>query len=166
MKKRLIKEIACVAIFSLVFLPCLAYAQPQATGTAEQDSAEQEVEGMPISNIAERLGLSEEQKEQLKEQRFNEKYNRMETRNKIRLKELELRHELEKEAVNQETINKIVSELKELQGIAIEQRVDSVLKMRQILTPEQFEKLGSFGKQKMRGAVRENKRRFPFWKKQ
>ena len=149
MKKRFVKEIACVVILSLIFFPSLAFAQPPAQGPAEQGPAGKEGEEIPISNIAQKLGLSLEQKEQLKEQRFQQKYNKMETRNKIRLKELELRHELEKEVINQETIDKIVVELKELQGITIEQRVASILKMKEILTLEQFEKLQSLDKLRM-----------------
>ena len=155
MKKRFIKEITCAVIFFLIFLPCLAFAQPLAQGPAEQGPAEQEGEEVPISNIAQKLGLSAEQVKQLKEQRFQEQYNRMETRNKIQLKELELRHELERDVINREAIDKIVAELKELQGTLIEQRVESIIKLKEILTPEQFEKLESLGKQRMRRGKQE-----------
>ena len=148
-------------VFSLIFLPGLAFAQLPEQGQAEQLSEE-----LPISNIAQELGLSPEQKAQLKEQRFQAKYNQVEMRNKLKLKELELRHELEKEAINQEAITGIVAELKELQGMIIEQRIDSILKMKEVLTPEQFEKLGFLGKQIMGGAVKEHQKRSPFWKRE
>jgi Spy/CpxP family protein refolding chaperone len=160
MKKKLIKDAACAMILSLIFLPCLAFAQaPEQTVTEEAD------EDLPIYKIAEELGLSSEQKEKLKEQRFQARYSMIENRNKIRLKELELRHELEEEAINHEAINKIVAELKQLHGATIEQRVNSILKMREILSPEQFEKLQSLGKQRMAEKAQEQKSRFPFFRR-
>jgi Spy/CpxP family protein refolding chaperone len=173
MKKRFIKEMACAVIFCLIFLPGLVFAQVPEQGVTEQAQRPtgQAGKDMPISKIANELGLSQEQKEQLKEQRFQSKYSRIENRNKIRLKELELRHELEKEVVNHEAVNKIVAELKQLHGATIEQRVTSILKMKEILTPEQFEKLESMGRRKgmHRGnhqAPQAQKKRSPFWKRE
>ena len=160
MKKRLIKDTTYAVILSLILLPCLAFAQ-----APEQTAAEETGEELPVSKIAEELGLSPEQKEQLKEQRYQEQYKRIETRNQLRLKELQLRHELENEVVNKQAVDRIVAELKELQGITIEQRVNSILKMREILSPEQFEKLQSLGKQKIRERVQEQKSRFPFFRR-
>ncbi len=150
MRKGFVREIGYTAIFFLVLLPCLAFAQPQLQETPEQVGEE-----LSISDIAQELGLSANQKEQLSEQRFQEQYTRMETRNKIRLKELQLRHELEKDAINKESVDKIVAELKELQGDTIEQRVNSILKLKEILTPEQFEKLQSRGRWRMQQGKQE-----------
>ena len=85
----------------------------------------------------------------------------MEARNKIRLKELQLRHELEKTEANREAINKITKELKELQGVMLDQRVDSVLKMKQLLTPEQFERLQSLGMRRMQNSHGREGNKFP-----
>ena len=173
MKKRFAKEMTYAVILCLICLPGLVFAQVPEQNPAKQAQRPtgQEGEDIPISKIAEELGLSAEQKEQLKEQRFQAKYNMTENRNKIKLKELELRYELEREVVNQGAINKIVAELKQLHGISIEQRVDSILKMKEILTPEQFEKLESLARH--RGMQRGNqqtpgaqKKRSPFWKRE
>jgi len=94
-----------------------------------------------IGSISDELGLTKEQKEKLKDQRFKEQYNKTEIRNNIKLKELALRHELEKSTVNMDAVNGIVNELKELQGKKIDQRVQAILNMKQLLTEEQFEKL-------------------------
>ncbi|MGD9015700.1 MAG: periplasmic heavy metal sensor [Candidatus Omnitrophota bacterium] len=173
MKRRFTKEIICAVIFGLIFLPGLGFAQISGQELREQvpEPAGQEGEEIPLSKIADELSLSPEQKEQLKEQRFQARYSMIENRNKIKLKELELRHELEKEAVNQEVVNKIVAELKQLHGNTIEQRVDSILKMKEILTPEQFEKLESVIKHRrmQRGnhqAPGAQKKRSPFWKRE
>jgi Spy/CpxP family protein refolding chaperone len=145
MKNLFKKMVVAAAVFSMVLAPSLVLARDESQGPAEADYEE-----LSSRNIAAELGLTEEQKELLKEQRYQAKYKRIETFNKIRLKELELRHELEKKEINEKTVRTIVDELKKLQGNMIEQRVDAVLSMKKILTPEQFEKLQARGRQKMR----------------
>ena len=93
------------------------------------------------SNIVRDLDLTSEQKGLLKEQKYQQELQRTETKNNMKLKELQLRHELEKEEINQEAVNKIVEELKVLNGKMLEHRVGAVIKMKGILTPEQFEKM-------------------------
>ena len=144
MKKAFKKSIAAVVVVSLILLPSLAFARQEAKGPA----IEKGYEKLATSNIAKALGLTDEQQEQLKEQRYQAKYKKMETRNKIRLEELKLQHELDKKDVDEKALREIVDELKKLQGDMIEQRVDSVLQIKQILTPEQFEKLQTLGKSK------------------
>ncbi len=105
-------------------------------------------------NIINELSLTPEQRELLKEQRYQERYKMINTRNKIRLKELELRHELEKKEINREAVDKILAELKKLQSNILEQRVEAILKMKEILTPEQFEKLQSISEQRYKNRGR------------
>jgi Spy/CpxP family protein refolding chaperone len=157
MKKIYIKEVICTIIISLVLAPGLAFAyyQGEKYGETPGQGPRQGLETGRLCNIAEELGLSAEQEEQLKEQKFQESYTRIDTQNKIRLKELQLRHELEKAEIDREGLNNIVQELKELQGTMVEQRVDSILKMKQILTPEQFEKLHSLHIQRIQGRARQ-----------
>ena len=69
MKKRIFKTTALAAMFALVFLPTLTFAQGP-----EQASPEEEMPGQAICNIREELGLSNEQAAKLKEQRFQESY--------------------------------------------------------------------------------------------
>jgi Spy/CpxP family protein refolding chaperone len=161
MNKAFIRVTLCLIVVSLVFLPAIVIAQP-----VEDQPLAEEREKLPISDIVQKLGLTPEQKEQLKEQRFQERYNRIDTRNKIRLKELELRYELEKTEVNRETVSNIVAELKQLQGITLEQRVDSILRMKKILTPEQFEKLQYCGKQRLQRSLQGRRSKFQGYKQQ
>ena len=163
MIKRLFKTIAYAMIVSCMLIPSGALAQPVA-----QESPEEGHEEFAVSEIAAELGLTSEQKEQLKEQRYQAMYKRIDIANKRRLKELELRYELEKKEINREAINKIIGELKEIQATMLEQRVNSILKMKEILTPEQFEKLQYLGlskpgRQKGFKGLRD---RFKEWRKQ
>ncbi|MFH1878003.1 MAG: hypothetical protein ABH883_04280, partial [Candidatus Omnitrophota bacterium] len=57
-----------------------------------------------------------------------------------------------------EVIKNTVSEIKGLQGRLIDNRVDNFLKMKQILTPEQFQKLSSLMKEKMHSKMGHKKR--------
>ena len=156
MGKRLIATITYAVIISWAIVPSGVLAE----STAVDSSIEGKDEGLTVSDIAQELDLTAEQKQQLKEQRYQEGHKRTETRNKIRLKELELRHELEKEEIDREGVNTIVEELKELGGLMLNQRVDSILKMKQILTPEQFERLQLLGERRRQNALKEMKRKF------
>jgi len=60
----------------------------------------------------------------------------------LRLKEKrkELADELDKASSNPIKIRALISALKDIQGRLIEKRVEDVLKMKEILTPEQYQK--------------------------
>ncbi|MBU1862502.1 MAG: periplasmic heavy metal sensor [Candidatus Omnitrophica bacterium] len=111
-----------------------------------------------ILAVMEELGLSAEQKEQLKEHQYQQQLKKIETRNQIQIKELELRHELEKTTVDKEKVASIVQELKNFSGTKIEQRVDSVLALRAILTPAQYEKFQTIGVGKVKNRMKEHRR--------
>ena len=160
MKRRIIKVISCTAVLSLVFLSSIAVAEHMSCPTKEKGCEE-----LAISDMAKELNLTPEQKEQFREQKYQAKAKKIETRSKLRLKELALRHELEKKEVNRETIDRIVKEIKELHGVMLEQRVDSILKAKEILTPEQFEKFQSLCGKKMQKGHGENVKKFHFRKK-
>lgn len=86
------------------------------------------------------LGLSEEQKKLLEENRDRHrevvKALSVQMREKIDL----IRQELQKEQFNTEEILKANNELKALQAQLLDERIESILAVRKILTPEQFRK--------------------------
>lgn len=161
MKKRAMKQVVGIAIFCLFFLPSVALAE-----YAAKDPVEECGEKLSVPDIAQELNLTTEQQEQLKEQKYQTKLKKLQTRNKVRVAELKLRHELEKEVINKEATDTIVEELKRLSGITLEQRVNSILEMRKILTLEQFEKLKSLNKQKKRKGLERTKSKLQQQKKQ
>ena len=65
MRKRLIKVVANAVILSLILLPSVALAEPPVEGPAEETQEE-----LSVSDLAQELGLTPEQKEQIKEQRY------------------------------------------------------------------------------------------------
>ena len=86
------------------------------------------------------LGLTPEQEEQIKALRSGQKEKRGELWVKIQAKRLELKEELEKPTTDRARIDSIVTELKALMAEKLDQRVEGILSMKKILTPEQYEK--------------------------
>jgi Spy/CpxP family protein refolding chaperone len=86
------------------------------------------------------LGLSQEQKDQIRE--FH-KVNRDKTRALFDLqreKRRQLGEELDKQNSDTRRIKVLTEELKDVEGRLIEQRVQSAMELKQILTPQQYEK--------------------------
>ncbi len=86
------------------------------------------------------LDLTSKQQEQLEKQRKTSRVQRKKHRSLLQDKQEKLRDEMEKKGTDKRKIEKIAGELKTLWGEAIEQRTDTILKIKEILTPEQFEK--------------------------
>ena len=94
-----------------------------------------------FDNIAKELNLTESQKQQMAQQRSKEKEQGQVLREKMKAARDELTKELDKEKPDMAKIRSLISEMKELIGSRIEQRVDGIISMKQVLTPEQFKKL-------------------------
>ncbi|MDD5730808.1 MAG: periplasmic heavy metal sensor [Candidatus Omnitrophica bacterium] len=94
-----------------------------------------------MDDVMKTLNLSPEQKEKIQKQREDNKQAWSQLNEKLRAKRLELKQELEKPAVDKNRIDAVIGELKTLTGEQLELRVNTILSMKQILTPEQFQKL-------------------------
>ena len=93
-----------------------------------------------IEKVSDELGLAPEQKTALLEQQKQARSARETIRYQIRRKRKELKEEIEKSETDQAAIEQITQELKDLQDKLIDERVTSIMKVKEILTPEQFEK--------------------------
>jgi len=94
-----------------------------------------------FDKLTEELGLTPEQETELKQQRSQFKAQKKELWGKIRAKKKELKEELEKPDVDRAKVDKIIGEIKDLTGQKLEARVNKIISMKSILTPEQFKKL-------------------------
>jgi len=86
------------------------------------------------------LGLTDEQRKLLEE---NENKHREQTKalfTQLRQKMNSLRQELEKSELNMQAIYQTNNELKQLQAQMLDNRLERILEVRKILTPEQFKK--------------------------
>ncbi|MFH1622767.1 MAG: periplasmic heavy metal sensor [Candidatus Omnitrophota bacterium] len=100
------------------------------------------------ANFIEELNLTPEQQEQLKTQRSANKEDHKQLREKLRAKREELRQELEKQEINKEKVYSIIAEIKVLTGEELEQRVERIISMKEVLTPEQYQQLQEKMKEK------------------
>ena len=155
MKKMIVNTLCLVVALSLTLVPPETFAfqesHQKGYGGGERDHHAN------ISRLAEELGLTAEQKEQLREQRYQARLKRLEMRNQLQIKELELRHELEAKTINRQKVDTIVKELKEKHGQMLEERVEAVVALRSILTPEQYEKFQQVGIEKIRERMKERR---------
>jgi len=93
-----------------------------------------------FDDMAQQLGLSPEQQEQMKEQRKQGRENKKALYGQLKEKHKELRQELQKAVSDDNEITRITSEMKDINSQLIDQRVESIRGMKSILTPEQYEK--------------------------
>jgi Spy/CpxP family protein refolding chaperone len=93
----------------------------------------------------EALGLQKEQVEKLRSVRLAARKDAIRTRSEIRIKRLELRELMQAGTVDRKAIDQKVTELLDLHGKAVRARVEARLQAREILTPEQREKLRDLG---------------------
>jgi Spy/CpxP family protein refolding chaperone len=114
--------------------------------------------------MAEEMGLTDEQSENLREIQYNFRKAQIGLRAELRTSRLELRHLMMEEKPNQGEINKVVDRIADTQKRLLKQKVDRKLAMKEILTPEQFKKFmkmkGEHGKKRM-GKERDFRRHRP-----
>jgi len=102
--------------------------------------------------MQEKLGLSEEQQQQLKAHREKFRSENKDSREQARDLKQQLKAELRKNDVNREEVMRIHNQIKALKSEADDRRLEGILEVREILTPEQFTKFqelkGEHGKKK------------------
>ena len=123
-----------------------------------------EEEGQPNKGnrdqVIKQLNLTPQQEAQIKQLQMLNRQKAKELFRRLKEKRRELADELDKARSNPIKIRALIVALKEIQGRLIEQRVEDVLKMKEILTPEQYQKFSETLKS-MRKRNFEQKRRQP-----
>ena len=103
-----------------------------------------EEEGQPNKGnrdqVIKQLNLTPQQEAQIKQLQMLNRQKAKELFRRLKEKRRELADELDKARSNPIKIRALIATLKDLQGRMIEQRVEDVLKMKEILTPEQYQK--------------------------
>ena len=104
-------------------------------------------ENSPASNMETKrqelykdLNLSEEQKNLLEENRKSHREEMKSILNQMKEKREAIRNELQKDELNIGRISQINNELKILSAQMLDGKLEGILKVRKILTPEQFKK--------------------------
>jgi len=103
-----------------------------------------EEEGQPNKGnrdqVIKQLNLTPQQEAQIKQLQMLNRQKAKELFRRLKEKRRELADELDKARSNPIKIRALIAALKDIQGRLIEQRVDGVLKMKEILTPAQYQK--------------------------
>ena len=93
-----------------------------------------------VNKVYDQLNLSEEQRAQLKAQKESHRGEMQEIREKMRAKREEFRQEIQKTEFDVGKLKAINNDIKALQNQIADNRLESIIKVREILTPEQFTK--------------------------
>lgn len=101
-----------------------------------------------FDKMSEELGLTGEQKATLEKHRAEMRPKMDALREKERATREQLKAELEKATPDKATLDAIVQELKDLAGEKVQLRIDGMLTMKKVLTPEQSAKMKSVMEEK------------------
>ena len=136
MKTKIGKGLVAVAVAAMVFSTVGVYAE--ASGNAPQRAEKRE---WHLKKMAKELQLTAEQQEQLAKEHEEFASKSKDLKAKMRSTRSSLKAELEKPAPDKDQVGNLTTELKNLSGQQIQNRVDKVMAMKQILTAEQFNKM-------------------------
>ena len=137
MKKKIVRTISLMMIAAFLVSGSL-YAESYC-GRPEGGRGNEK--GDKFQKLAEELNLTPEQKEKLKAQRIEFKEKNKALRENMRAKNEELRNELKNPTADRASINATIEDIKRLTGEKLNSRVDKILAMKDVLTPEQYAKL-------------------------
>jgi Spy/CpxP family protein refolding chaperone len=131
------KKAVLLGMAAAFLLGSTLHAEGPYEGTGRRNSEKK------FAELTQELGITPEQETKLKEQQegFRAKGKRL--MKNIQSRQKELKQELEKKDVDRARIDKLIEEIKDLTGEKLRNRVDKIMAMKSVLTPEQFEKLQS-----------------------
>ena len=115
------------------------YAYPNDTGRAHGKELKGKMEAKQ-QELYKDLNLTDQQKKSLEENKNKHKEQTKALRNEMKEKRDLLRQELQRDELNMGKINQTNNDLKNLQAKMLDDRLASILEVRNILTPEQFKK--------------------------
>lgn len=99
------------------------------------------MEGSGKGDFLKGLDLTPEQRDKLKTHREENMKVMKEIRDEMKEQKTALRDELKKKVIDSAKIADIAAKLKKLSAEMVDQRISSILSLREILTPEQFQKM-------------------------
>jgi Spy/CpxP family protein refolding chaperone len=118
----------------------LALASASAAAGQDESAQKEGRAGKMANKIVSELNLTPEQSEEIKGQRSEHRRIKKELGQSLREKQKELKAELEKEVSDRKELERISKDIKRLQGERVDHRIEGVLQMKEILTPEQYRK--------------------------
>ena len=141
-------------LMAVVIVTAVFVLQTKALAHGPHDDADPDRHAMMekrMEKIQEQLGLSEEQRAKIKEHRKKHFAETKELHEQIRGKMEELRKELQKADFDEGKVRAIHSDIKTLRMKEEENRLEGIIEMRKILTPEQYKKFTEMMKERFKG---------------
>ncbi len=140
-KTKILKTTIALTLLALFFPVSLVYAQPPGGGFGKGRHGKGDfLRQLTNTDFVKELGLTDEQQTEFREHLADSSGQMKEMRKLLRDKRLNLRDELRKYDSDPNRIAQITSEIKALQAQFIDNRVASTIKLKEILTQEQFKK--------------------------
>ena len=138
MKTNMRKGLAVAVAAAMIFAASSAWAGEGWAGHKGEGE-----KGEHFEKMTKELNLTPQQKTELEKQRAATKPQMQALREKMKAAHEQLKSELDKPTPDQARLAAIVTDLKNLTGEQIQMRIDKVLAMKKILTPEQSAKMKS-----------------------
>lgn len=135
-----VKTIIVSVVSVLMLLSGVSYAQPSGGTDTKQEKAWAEKKEARRQELYKDLNLSDEQKKALEENKSKGREQMKALFTDMRAKREAIRQELQKDTLDMAKIDQINGELKNLQAQLLDHRLEHILAVRKILTPEQFKK--------------------------
>lgn len=136
MNKNIGKGLAVAIIAAMLFSLSGAYAYEG--GDTPKNEARRDAH---FKKMTEELKLTSEQQEQLTKDREEFFSKSKDVREKMKAVRTDLKAELDKPSIDKARVDSLVAEMKNLVGTQIQIRVDKVIAMKKVLTPEQYQKM-------------------------
>ena len=154
------KKVVLTCAAAVFFLATLACAEEPACGagagwsarggSAEGGNPEGRNRKERFENIVKKLDLTPEQRAEIEQHRTEEGKKAKEVRKSLRARQKELREKLGDRGTERSEVAGIVSEISALQRALLEHRVDTAFLMKDVLSPEQYEKFKNMVSEKMK----------------
>ena len=132
--KIVLKGTVLIMAAAVILTAAPAYAEYEGTGNQERTQKRQEA----FENLVDELGLGKEQVDQLKAHRAKKREVNKELFMALKDERKKLKEELEKPESDKRAIKAIAKNIKKMQADLVDKKIDSVLEVKSILTPEQF----------------------------
>ncbi|HPM42305.1 MAG TPA: Spy/CpxP family protein refolding chaperone [Candidatus Omnitrophota bacterium] len=141
-----------ITAFTVLFfaLLCMPAVNASAEGTEVSVKERPRMESAGKEDPFKDLSLTPEQRDKIKAHREEGKLKAKEIQEQMRAKKEELKAEMAKSVSDRSKIDAIAADMKSLSARMIDQRIERILSLKEILTPEQFQKVNAKIEEKMR----------------
>ena len=130
----------------LLLAASAAYAAPPAGAALGAGDKDGKMEAR-MKRVEEQLGVTRKQEKRLKKHRKAHREEAGKLFEEMRQKKEALRNEMEKPDFNMDQVKALHEDLKRIQNKLADHRLQGILEVRQILTPEQFKKFHELTRQ-------------------